>query len=53
MIGFDKQALSEFIGVKDNWILSFMIALGIADGEPAFPRQHRFPFEEVVCFEKL
>jgi nitroreductase len=53
MIGFDKQAVSEFIGVKGNWILSFMIALGIADGEPAFPRQRRFPFEEVVSFEKL
>ena len=53
MIGFDKQAVSDFIGVKDNWILSFIIALGIADGEPAFPRQQRFPFEEIVCFEKL
>ena len=53
MIGFDKQAVTEFVGVKDGWILSFIIALGIAEGEPAFPRQQRFSFEEVVHFEKI
>ena len=53
MIGFDKQAVSKFIGVDDGWVLSFMIALGTADGEPVFPRQQRFSFEEMVHFEKL
>ena len=53
MIGFDKKAVSELVGINDGWILSFIIALGTPDGQPAFPRQQRFPFEDVVCFENL
>jgi nitroreductase len=53
MIGFDKKAVSEFVGIENGWILSFIIALGTADGQPAFPRQQRFSFEDVVCFERF
>lgn len=53
MIGFDKKAVSEMIGVKDNWILSFMIALGYNDGTEEFPRQQRYPFNAVVWMNEL
>jgi putative NAD(P)H nitroreductase len=53
MIGFDKKAVSNYIGVKDGWILSFMVALGYNDGTVEFPRQQRFGFDEVVHFNTL
>lgn len=53
MIGFDKKRLSQYIGVSDGWILSFMIALGYNDGAEEFPRQQRLGFEQVVCIDEL
>jgi nitroreductase len=53
MIGFDKKALSEFIGVEKPWILSFMIALGYSESGEAFPRQQRFGLDQVLCIDEL
>ncbi|SMC25132.1 Nitroreductase [Desulfacinum hydrothermale DSM 13146] len=54
MIGFDKKAVSELIGVKPPWILSFLLSIGTpAPGWPSFPRQQRYGFDQVVAFETL
>lgn len=53
MIGFDKKKVSGLIKVEKPWILSFMIALGYNAGKEEFPRQQRYPFEQVVRFESL
>jgi len=53
MIGFDKKALSEYIGVPEGWILSFIITIGYPDkGEP-FERQPRYGMDQVVSFDEL
>jgi len=53
MIGFDKKALSGFIGVEAPWILSFMIALGYSETGEAFPRQQRYGLDRVLCIDEL
>lgn len=54
MIGFDKKGVSEAIGVKAPWILSFLICIGTpAEGWPSFPRQQRYGMDKVVAFETL
>jgi nitroreductase len=53
MIGFDKKAVSEYIGVKAPWILSFMISLGYSESGEAFPRQQRYGLDKVLCIDEL
>lgn len=54
MIGFDKKAVSEVIGVKAPWILSFLLSIGTpAATWPSFPRQQRYAMDKVVVFETL
>lgn len=53
MIGFDKKAVSEYIGVKAPWILSFMISLGYSETGEKFPRQQRFGLDKVLCIDEL
>lgn len=53
MIGFDKQAISEYIGVKAPWIFSFMISLGYSETGEAFPRQQRYGLDRVLCIDEL
>ena len=53
MIGFDKRGVSDYVGLESPWILSFLIALGYNDGSEEFPRQQRFPFEDVVRIDTL
>ncbi|MFC1808585.1 nitroreductase family protein [Candidatus Omnitrophota bacterium] len=53
MIGFDKKGLSEYIGVDDDWIVSFIMTIGKAAGEVPFERQQRFPFSDIVAFDTL
>jgi nitroreductase len=53
MIGFDKKAVSGFVGVKAPWILSFMLSLGYSEGGEAFPRQQRYGLDKVLCIDEL
>lgn len=54
MIGFDKTGVSETIGVKPPWILSFLLCIGTpAPSWPSFPRQQRYGLDKVVAFETL
>ena len=50
MIGFDKKALTAYLGVKDGWVVSFMMACGYAGGDEKFPRQQRFGLDEIAAF---
>ena len=49
----DKKAISENIGVKAPWLLSFMIALGYSESGEAFPRQQRYGLDKVLCIDQL
>jgi nitroreductase len=54
MIGFDKKAISDNIGVKAPWVLSFLLCIGTpAASWPSFPRQQRYGIDDVVAFEAL
>lgn len=52
MIGFDPQAVSEFLGVDDGHIPVIMITLGQREGPPP-PRSSRLPVSEVVRLEEF
>ena len=54
VIGFDKKAVTQRIGVKPPWILSFLLCIGTpAPSWPSFPRQQRYGMDRVVAFETL
>lgn len=53
MIGFNKQKVTELIGLESPWILSFMIALGYTDGGEKFPRQQRFDLNKILAIDSL
>lgn len=52
IIGFDKPALTNMLGVRPPWVISFLIAIGTrAKDEP--PRPPRHELARVVFYETL
>lgn len=47
MDGFDFQAVGKLIGLPDNHLIAFMVAIGKAT-QDAWPRPGQLPYEEVV-----
>jgi nitroreductase len=52
MIGFDPVQVSELINLRDDHVISFMIAVGKAT-KPAWPKPGQLPLEEVIVHDRF
>jgi nitroreductase len=52
MIGFDPVKVAELIGLPDDHVISFMIAVGRGT-KPAWPKPGQLPLEEVVVHDRF
>jgi nitroreductase len=52
MDGFDFDKVAEIIGLPDNHLISFMVAIGKGT-QPAWPKPGQLPYEEVVVTDRF
>jgi nitroreductase len=52
MIGFDPEKVAEIIGLPDDHVIGFMIAVGKAE-KPAWPRPGQLPMSEVLKHDRF
>lgn len=52
MIGFDAEQVADLIGLPDDHVIGFMIAVGKATKSP-WPKPGQLPLEEVVVYDQF
>ena len=52
MIGFDPEQVADLIGLPDDHVIGFMIAVGKAT-QPAWPKPGQLPLSEVVVHDRF